>query len=176
MKIKLNLGSGNDLREGYINVDLYVPDKIPKGINFKQLDLNRVEWLWEDNSIDYIHARMILEHVGDPFNFMRECYKIMKKGSEICIEVPYHNSNGAFSLFHKTFYNHNWYNKFVYAHNIQTGKKRVGIQSEHFNLFKLKSVEYIPTIRAKKIPGFIRKFIAPMIGEVIKSTKVVLIK
>ena len=43
---------------------------------------------FEDNSLDLITARQVIEHIPDPDNFMREIDRILKKGGRLVIETP----------------------------------------------------------------------------------------
>lgn len=167
--MKLNLGCGRDIKQKWENLDIKplkgaIKHDLNTGLNYS------------DNSVSEIYARMILEHVDNPVRLIQECQRVLNKGGTLTIEVPYYNSNSAFSIFHKSFFNHNWYNKFVYDYNIYTGKERTGTQSKGFRLFNLISVKYLPTKRAKWIPEAIRRFISPMVGEITNSTVVVLRK
>ncbi len=85
---KLNLGSGIDRKEGYVNVDwtpLTEPDVI--------CDLNAMPYPFEDNSIDAIEASHVLEHLDRPFAVMTELHRILKPGGTLHVKVP-HFSRG----------------------------------------------------------------------------------
>lgn len=86
--MKLNLGAGNDKREGFINVDnsmLFGPDEV--------VDLN-MAWPWADNSIDDVIARHVLEHLRlAPTDVMRNLYRILKPGAKALITVPHPRSD-----------------------------------------------------------------------------------
>ena len=89
MVLKLNLGCGEDIREGYINIDKYI--KV-----CKQVDLNNIPYLWiKDNSIDEILALNILEHLNNPYDILMEWYRICKHGSKIIITVPHFSSGNS---------------------------------------------------------------------------------
>ena len=86
-KILLNLGAGNDIRNGYINHD------IAPLLNIDVVhDLNHYPWPWEDNSIDEVLALDVIEHLDDFLLVMEECYRIMKHGGLLKLKVPYWNS------------------------------------------------------------------------------------
>lgn len=87
-KNKLNLGSGADKKEGFVNMDwnpLTKPDI--------QHNLNKFPYPFEDNTFDYIEARHVLEHLEKPFNVMKELHRILKPGGELLVKVP-HFSRG----------------------------------------------------------------------------------
>lgn len=86
--MKLNLGSGNGKREGFINVDnslLFGPDEV--------VDLN-MAWPWADNSVDEVVARHVLEHLRiTPIDVMRNLYRILKPGASAVITLPHPRSD-----------------------------------------------------------------------------------
>jgi predicted SAM-dependent methyltransferase len=101
--MKLNLGCGDDIREGYINADLYSPTADVK--------CNLDEILpWEDNSVDEIICIHTLEHCKDPIVTVNEMIRICKSGAKITIEVPHYNHAAAVEAAHTTFFNDTWFN------------------------------------------------------------------
>lgn len=83
MTKKLNLGSGSRYLVGYDNIDksnFAFPDL--------KLDLEKGKLPYKDNSVDEILATHILEHVHSIIPLMNECYRILKKGGRMIIEVP----------------------------------------------------------------------------------------
>ena len=92
MKIKLNLGSGRDIKHGFINHDIADLD----GVDIVQ-DLNNYPWPWDDNSIDYILMQDVLEHLNDIVEPMNELHRILKTGGRVKIRVPYWNSWCAYA-------------------------------------------------------------------------------
>lgn len=94
-RVKLHLGCNTDIRQGYINVD-----RLPgPGIDVAT-DLNE-RWPWEDDSIDYIRAYHLFEHLDGPpslpgqFWCMNEAWRILKPGGELEMEVPSMNGPGG---------------------------------------------------------------------------------
>ena len=85
--VRLQLGCGNDPKQGWINHDLMpLPD-----IDVVH-DLNERPWPWADNTIDEIWAKDVLEHLPDTLGTMEELYRITKPGASVYIAVPYWNS------------------------------------------------------------------------------------
>lgn len=82
---KLNLGSHNKKAKGYINVDV---------LDLPNVDVvhNLIEYPYpfEDNSIDEIVMIEVLEHISfrETHNVLRECYRILKDGARLHIQVP----------------------------------------------------------------------------------------
>lgn len=84
--VKLNLGCGLDIREGYINID--VRKVHPKIL---VLDLEK-ELLkpFPDNSAEEIIAKDFIEHLSWRIveDFLRDCYRVLKSGGRMYIQVP----------------------------------------------------------------------------------------
>ncbi len=115
--MKLHLGCGNKLLDGYVNVDI-------SGNPDVKHDLNVTPWPFEDNSVDEIKAIHVLEHLGQTpeqfINILKEIYRVCKPDAFIEIIVPHYNHDdfksapthvrcitmATFSLFDKSFNNH----------------------------------------------------------------------
>jgi len=100
--MKLNFGSGCEkkyLPEGFVNVDIG---------DFADVkwDLNKYPYPFKNKSVDYILASHIVEHLKEPFDFFKECYRIMKEGATMKIKVPHVSAfGGAFGSFeHRHFF------------------------------------------------------------------------
>ncbi len=81
---RLNLGCGQDIRKGYVNLDFI---KQP-GVDVVQ-DLDKTPWKFKDNTFDEVFASHVLEHVDDLTKTMKELHRICKKGARIVIRVPH---------------------------------------------------------------------------------------
>ena len=86
--MKLNLGCGNKIYDGYVNVDkfdLY-------NVDIKH-DLEQFPYPFDDNSVEEIILSHVLEHIGkDPEIFikiLKEFYRICKNQALIKILVPH---------------------------------------------------------------------------------------
>lgn len=86
-KIYLNLGCGNDYltHEDYnvINVDLNDAVKCDQVV-----DLENDTFPWDDNSVDGIVAKHVVEHIWKRDRFMNECWRVLKPGGNMYIETP----------------------------------------------------------------------------------------
>jgi SAM-dependent methyltransferase len=87
-EVKLNLGSADDLRQGFINVDV-VP---APGVEVA--DLSK-PWPWQDSSIDYVRASHVIEHLPDKILTMNELWRVLKPGGKVEIDVPTTDGPGA---------------------------------------------------------------------------------
>ena len=86
--MKLNLGCGKDIMEGYTNVD---SEKF-SGVDLI-LDLNKIPYPFEENQVDEIIMRSILEHLNEPYEVLKEIHRISKPGAKIFISVPHFSSD-----------------------------------------------------------------------------------
>jgi len=86
--VKLNLGCGNKILEGYENYDLYpVNDKV------KKLDMNTLPYPLPDDYADEIIASHILEHLYLPiYEIMKELHRILKPNGKLIIALPIHSN------------------------------------------------------------------------------------
>lgn len=113
----LNLGCGDNYKEGYINADFFYHYRFWKKNNKRQewqLDL-RYPLDCSDNYFDGIFTEHTLEHLypDDAKNLLRELYRVLKVGGRIRITVPdlakyinfYNNYNNIseFKIFHSKY-------------------------------------------------------------------------
>lgn len=97
--IKLNLGGGNEKKEGFINIDI---------IPFPEVDivhdLNKGIPL-PDNSVIEIYSNHTMEHLDNTIAIMQEIYRVCKNNALVRTKVPYFKSIGAFKdPTHKQFF------------------------------------------------------------------------
>ncbi len=83
--MKLNLGCGTDIRDGYVNVDFRKTHS-----SVMQVDLSQFPWPFEDGSADEILMLDFLEHF--PYSqtklILLECYRILNAEGTVVIQVP----------------------------------------------------------------------------------------
>jgi SAM-dependent methyltransferase len=105
---KLNLGCHRNAMSGWINVDIEPYD----GVDLCT-DLN-APWPWPDNSIDYIRAYDIVEHLTAPIHTMNEAWRVLKPFGAMEILVPSTDGRGAFQdPTHVSFWNANTFAYFT---------------------------------------------------------------
>ena len=88
MSRKLNLGSGEFRKDGYINVDfgsVSDPDVVH--------NLNIVPYPFDADYFDLVEADHVIEHLDNPFAVMREIHRITRDGGRVLIRTP-HFSRG----------------------------------------------------------------------------------
>ena len=83
--IKLHLGCGRNLLEGWINTDFNTAKF--QGSDF--LDVTE-KFPYDDNSVDYIFSEHMIEHLTyQEGKFMlEECFRVLKVGGKIRISTP----------------------------------------------------------------------------------------
>jgi predicted SAM-dependent methyltransferase len=84
--VKLNLGCGLDIRDGYINIDI-------RKVHPKILVLDLEKELlkpFPDNSAEEIIAKDFVEHLSWRVveAFLKDCYRVLKPGGRMYIQVP----------------------------------------------------------------------------------------
>jgi predicted SAM-dependent methyltransferase len=90
MALKLNLGCGNNLIDGYINIDKYDKEA--------DLQADICELPFENDMVDEIVAYQVIEHL--PYwmtdaslehstdQFWTECFRVLKSGGKMITECP----------------------------------------------------------------------------------------
>jgi predicted SAM-dependent methyltransferase len=80
---KLNLGCGNDIRVGYINLDI-----VDYGGNIIH-DINTFPYPFPENYFDEIYASHVLEHLDSFHKTVTELYRISKPDAVIIVYAPF---------------------------------------------------------------------------------------
>lgn len=86
--LRLNLGCGDKIMPGWVNVDS-VPDCNPDMV----VDLEQFPWPWPDNSVEEILLSHVLEHLDEQrdvyLGIIKEMYRVCRHGAKIHIMVPH---------------------------------------------------------------------------------------
>ena len=88
---KLNLGCGNDIKKGYVNLDVA---EIP-GVDVIW-DINKLPLPFDSEEFDEILCNDIIEHIEDYPQLLKELHRILKKGGSLKIRVPHFTSANNF--------------------------------------------------------------------------------
>lgn len=92
--MKLNLGCGTDIQEGFVNVDRWTDE----GVTYA--DFDSVNWRYdithEEDVCEYALVAHTIEHLQRPLVFMDGLYRLMQPGGVVEIRVPYGSSDDAF--------------------------------------------------------------------------------
>ena len=84
--MKLNVGCGNDIKKGWINLDIAPVNGVDVVHNIENLPLP-----FDSNVFDEILCRNILEHV-EYIPVLKELNRILKEGGSLVITVPHFTS------------------------------------------------------------------------------------
>ncbi len=93
--MRLNLGSSDALLPGFVNVDIWQPPSIPPGVEFYRRDLSKL-WPWPDNSVEYIRAHDVFEHLPSKIFTFNESWRVLRPGGRLELFVPTTDGRGAF--------------------------------------------------------------------------------
>lgn len=92
--MKLNLGCGKRLLEGYLNVDR-------TGEVDLIWDLEQLPWPWPDNSVAEVRLIHVLEHLGGTpasfCNIIQELYRVCQRQAAVLIIVPHHRHDSFYA-------------------------------------------------------------------------------
>jgi len=123
--LKLNLGCGLDLKEGWINVDFIPKERIKKllkerkididlnKINYVEFDLNKFPYPFETNTIEEIYECGTFMLLDNLIKVMNELGRICKNGAKITtIDAAFPNFCSAQDPLVKTFITYNTFNYF----------------------------------------------------------------
>ncbi len=86
----LNLGCGDSILPGYLNVDRYAWP----GVDM-QADLNQ-DWPLSDGSMDFILAQDVIEHLADKVHTLNELWRVLSPQGQVKVVVPTTDGSGAF--------------------------------------------------------------------------------
>lgn len=91
---KLNLGCGNDIRKGWLNVDR----ESMLGVDFLA-DLSRPGCLADlpENHFEDIEMSHILEHIPEPLPLLEEIWRVAAPNANLYIKVPHGAHDMAFA-------------------------------------------------------------------------------
>lgn len=91
--IKLELGGGNERRDGFVNIDI-----LPLSTVDIVWDLESFPWPLPDNCCDEVYASHVLEHInphkGIFIKVMDEIWRVLKPGKRFSFIVPHAASYG----------------------------------------------------------------------------------
>lgn len=99
---RLNLGCGNDIKEGYVNLDFVKQ----KGVDVVH-DLSKFPWPFRDNEFDEVYTSHFLEHVKDFERTLLEIKRICKNNARVIVRVPHFSCGVTYrDPTHRTFFSY----------------------------------------------------------------------
>jgi len=87
-KNKINLGCGKGIKKNFLNIDF---EKF-EGVDLI-FDLNKIPYPFKKNEIEEVLMHNVLEHLNEPYQIMKEIFRICKTNARISIKVPHFSSN-----------------------------------------------------------------------------------
>jgi len=140
--VKLNLGSGEDYRKGWINVDSRRNVKTDR-----RFDLNKFPYPFKNHYFEKVLMQMVLEHLDNPIKVLKEVIRISQNKATIELIVPHATSYAAITdIQHKTHFTENSFNKIL----LEEYELDLVLKSVEFQ-FKNTWKEYIPFKKYLKI-------------------------
>lgn len=90
--MKLNLGCGKDIRDGWVNIDY----RKGPGVNLAiDLDDDMIRLPYADGTVTEIYAAHILEHLFTPLPLMAELHRVAVPGCMMTVRTPHGASDDA---------------------------------------------------------------------------------
>ena len=89
-RVKLNLGSGTDIRPDYVNLDIAPL----AGVDVVH-DLSELPLPFEDGSFEEVLCKDVLEHL-DYVPVLRELHRILRPGGRLVVEAPHFSSPAVY--------------------------------------------------------------------------------
>ena len=161
---RLNFGCGQDIKKGWVNVDV----TSFKGVN-KTFDFNVFPYPYKKNEFSEIYADNILEHLDDIPRVMKELHRISKPNGKLHIIVPYYNCFGSYNdVTHKHYFSHLSFEPFYQPKS----------RGNYFikEKFVLKELKLIPTRLGRIfLFNFIRQPLSYIFGQIIQTIDITLI-
>ena len=167
---KLNLGSGNEIKDGFINVDF----KQDKGVDIVH-DLNKHPWPFENNSFKEVVAENVIEHLDNFIQAMEEIYRVTKPNASIKMSVPYWNSSFAYiDPTHKRGFHEHTFSFFdpespYCKQRSYYSKARFKVKSFSFVIAPFAPYFLLPFVKNIEIKNFILKKIIGLLGNMFSN-------
>jgi len=149
-KLYLNLGCGDDVREGWQNCDLPANPKADI-----HLDLEDAKLPFEDNSVALVTAFHVLEHVRNFIPLMNEIYRVLQPNGILHMKLP--EFPCAASVADPTHVRYFTPETFTLIHNPLAGYDTSGLRGK----FEIRFMESLPHDR----PGADRKGVGSFFTE-----------
>lgn len=156
--MKLNVGCGKDVREGYVNLDkagLVGVDVVH--------DIRVAPWPFPDDSFDEVLCYNVLEHVDDLPAVMDEVYRVTKVEGHIKVIVPYYNSYAVWNdPTHRRGFTYNTFRYF-----------EAGCDTEHYcdAEFEVGRTVSVPSVFGKVFPEPLRRALSCFVPNIVIAIK-----
>ena len=155
----LNIGSGSDILKDYINLDY----KKGEGVDVVW-DCNILPLPFKDNRFKNIRCFHVIEHLNNPYDFVLEMNRLLKKGGFLHCKLPtnspaithkrFYHTSGYFDVLCKeedrignakrvSFEYHSLFDKILVEGNLKNFKWIIGSILEKIRNLIFKEYEYI---------------------------------
>jgi len=161
--MKLNLGCQDDIREGYINQDIFQFGKVDDVFDF-----NKFPWKYKDNTFDEVRIWNCLFLAKDFVKFMQEVYRVSKPNAKIIIKTQFFLSTESANYpYNPTQTNYNSFDIFL---NGGEYHRRLGIE---FKIIKRKWIYSENRLLSKlnSLPNLFPKFYGRFLYFLFPSNK-----
>src|SRR5258708_8296282 len=82
--MRLNLGCGRDIREGWVNIDCSPVPGVDHVVDFD----DKPVLPFGDDSVMYSEGSHVIEHLRDPLPFMEELWRVSRPGPQAVFPCP----------------------------------------------------------------------------------------
>lgn len=89
--LRLNLGCGRDIRDGWVNIDSHPLPGVDHVVDF---DEKPALPLFGDQ-VEHSEGSHVIEHLANPLPFMEELWRVTKPGGTATFRCPYGSSDDA---------------------------------------------------------------------------------
>ena len=177
--MKLNLGCGIDVREGWVNLDI----SERKGVEVAH-DLNKLPLPFENEKFDIVLCKDVLEHVNY-HPLINDIHRILKLGGSLIIRVPHFTSKSNYGdpthikqFAVNTFYYFTEEKKYGYKRDVKVFSKiKIRIRFEQFEILLFRVINKTLEKWVNKTPrrqnfydrSFLRIFPALSIEVILKK-------
>jgi len=89
--LRLNLGCGRDIRDGWVNVDC---NPLP-GVDVVTDFDHKPVLPFDDDSVSHSEGSHVIEHLRNPLPFMEELWRVTRPGGTVAFRCPYGSTDDA---------------------------------------------------------------------------------
>jgi SAM-dependent methyltransferase len=89
--LRLNLGCGRDIRDGWVNIDCVPAAGVDHVVDFD----NKPVLPLGDDTVSYSEGSHVIEHLASPLPFMEELWRVTEPGGLAVFRCPYGSTDDA---------------------------------------------------------------------------------
>jgi hypothetical protein len=89
--VRLNLGCGRDIRDGWVNIDAVPVPGVDHVVNFD----DKPVLPFGDDAVTYSEGSHVIEHLQNPLPFMTELWRVTKPRGKAMFRCPYGSTDDA---------------------------------------------------------------------------------